>query len=106
MHVWTSLHRSTLRAKYKAEDYLSNSYRGKTPPTTLSPPPTRKSAKEREQVKEEKKSQVLWVDPDEEELRRKLKEQASAVETQDLDNTEHKGRATFCFDRQRCVIHL
>ena len=48
----------------------------------------------------------IWADPDEEELRRKLKEQASAVETQDLDNTEHKGRATFCFDQQRCVIHL
>merc|ERR1711936_1007999 len=35
---------------------------------------------------EEKKSQVLWVDPDEEEARRKLKEQVSALETQDLDN--------------------
>ena len=102
----TPLHRSTLRAKYKAEDYLSNSYRGKTPPTTLSPPPTRKSAKEREQVKEEKKSQVLWVDPDEEELRRKLKEQASAVETQDLDTTDHKGKATICPDRQRYVVTL
>ena len=48
----------------------------------------------------------IWADPDEEELCKKPKDDASAVETQDLDNTEHMGKATFCFDRQRCVIHL
>ena len=48
----------------------------------------------------------IWDDPDEEELRKKPKDQTSAVETQDLDNTEHKRKATFCFDQQRCVIHL
>ena len=146
MYVLTLLHRSTLRAKYKAEDYLSNSYGGKkqvsttsshdtdtdtptspsspprvpkedTPPPALSPPPTMRSAKEEEQAmevledmrsfaaeaekasdsktfgeemkgKEEKK--VIWVGPDEEEGRRKPKHEASAVETQDLDNAEHK----------------
>ena len=48
----------------------------------------------------------IWADPDEEELRKKPKDDASAVETQELDNTEHKGKATFCFDPPRCVIHL
>ena len=52
MYVLTPLHRSTLRAKYKAEDYLSNSYGRKkkvsttsshdtdtsTPPSPSSPP--------------------------------------------------------------------
>ena len=101
----TPLHRSTLRAKYKAEDYLSNSYGRKKKvsttsshdtdtdtPTSLSPP--------------EILDPEIWADPDEEELRKKPKDEASAVETQDLDNTEHKGKATFCFDQQRCVIHL
>ena len=73
MYVLTSLHRSTLRAKYKAEDYLSNSYgrkkkvsttsshdtdtstppspssptrapREDTPPPPPSPPPTMRSS--------------------------------------------------------------
>ena len=46
-------------------------------------------AKEEEELKgeEEKVSQVMWVDPIEEEERRKLKERVNALETQDLNNT-------------------
>ena len=46
----------------------------------------------------------IWDDPDEEELRKKPKDQTSAVETEDLDNTEHK--ATFCPVRKRYVVTL
>ena len=157
-----SLHRSTLRAKYKAEDYLSNSYgrekkvsttsshdmdtdtptspsspprvsRDDSPPPALSPPPTMRSAKEEKQAKEdvrsfvaeadkaldsetigedmkgeeEKRSQVLWVDPHEEEGRKKLKDQASAVEMQeDLDNAEHKREAILHpDDKDTCKLY-
>ena len=50
---------------------------------------TPKVAKEEEELKgeEEKMSQVMWVDPIEEEERRKLKERVNALETQDLNNT-------------------
>merc|ERR1719189_2189081 len=52
---------------------------------------TPKAAKEREEEEEvkgeeEKMSQVMWVDPIEEEERRKLKERVNALETQDLNN--------------------
>ena len=49
---------------------------------------TPKVAKEEEELKgeEEKVSQVMWVDPIEEEERRKLKERVNALETQDLNN--------------------
>ena len=47
-----------------------------------------KDREEEEEVKgeEEKMSQVMWVDPIEEEERRKLKERVNALETQDLNN--------------------
>ena len=50
---------------------------------------TPKVAKEEEELKgeEEKMTQVMWVDPIEEEERRKLKERVNALETQDLNNT-------------------
>ena len=51
-------------------------------------PKAAKDIEEEEEVKreEEKMSQVMWVDPIEEEERRKLKERVNALETQDLNN--------------------
>ena len=43
-----------------------------------------------EEMKGKEEKKVIWVGPDEEEGRRKPKHEASAVETQDLDNAEHK----------------
>ena len=99
----TPLHRSTLRAKYKAEDYLSNSYGGKKQVSTTSSHDTdtdTPTSRSRTEILDPE----IWADPDEEELRKKPKDQTSAVETQDLDNTEHK--ATFCPVRKRYVVTL
>ena len=101
----TPLHRSKLRAKYKAEDYLSNSYGRKKKASTTSSHDTdtdTPTSPSRPEILDPE----IWEDPDEEELRKKPKDQASAVETQDLDNTEHKRKATFCFDRQRYIVTL
>merc|ERR1719189_1520113 len=51
-------------------------------------PKAAKDREEEEEVKreEEKMSQVMWIDPIEEEERRKLKERVNALETQDLNN--------------------
>ena len=102
MYVLTSLHRSTLRAKYKAEDYLSNSYGRKKKVSTTSSHDT--DTDTTSPSPPEILDPEIWADPDEEELRKKPKDQTSAVETQDLDNTEHK--ATFCPVRKRYVVTL